>query len=701
MTSDVDEYSSTESIVSQSSKLSSSYHPTSSSTDEDSEAIAGHAITRLPNRSELNLDPAPPDADADEDTSNFTTSSEDSEEDNALNNNNNTRECRLYIPSFLEAYDIANNWNSKSVIEELKKKDWMPTSLKREVMSLCYKRQGTESTLDNSRDMSGFATSCEKLFPCGRIFASPTQLDQVANMFLKSWGVKKIHPGQSIKCFYSPSVHKKERLTPDQTKRRKVPPSPKSTVKCPFRINYTLVDKGSEKKGKMFHRVKITSTCFEHTCNPSTTSHRIAIERSGCAMPDLVGVQGIVTLLRNKPTLEANVLRPLLKNHIPWFKPSDAKFIANFRRKVLTFILQNPSDVALTQIDVLKLTSKHSAANEPTIEDNPLSRSNLKEILRTIMQDGSDIWDALSLLNKYKSLTPGLDYRVRYHPLTSKPEALCWMLPEMKVDLIRYGNILFLDAQKRDIKRPGWPYIAPCVKDNENTVRVTSECLCISESIENYAWVLSSMASMEPRFKLNMIRIIFADQFLTQALLEELKIEDTCILHGNYYHLLNKVFPETFGSKFNSIRTFLQAMMTSDEDGWHLCYENAMRGLQSYPEKAAALTKIHSNPQYFSSWKVKQIPGNLFCKASTSAEQNHSSVVAHLGKGANLSIAEHINALTERQVHLQKIRRTKNAKRRLQRKSYRSSRAGEQGSNDVAAAKALSGYAFSIYERET
>jgi hypothetical protein len=353
--------------------------------------------------------------------------------------------------------------------------------------------------------MEAFGTACASLFAKGRVYASHIQLDQVADLFLKSWGVKKTHPGQTIRCFFSPSIHKKTRQLYDQTKRRKVECSPKHQVSCPFKICYSLLGKDKQaredKTPKIFHHVKIATTCFEHTCNPSTTSHRMAIQKSGSAMPELAAIQGIMNLLRRRPTIHARDLRPMLVDHIPWFKPTDTKFVGNFRRKAVQFFMANPVGTPLSHSDMLDLT-KNSAANERTVEDSPLSRTNLQEILRTVMQEGSDIWDAMALLNRYKDLTPGLDYRIRYHPVTSRPEAVCWMLPEMKADAARYADIMFLDASKRDMNNLGWPYIGPCIKDNENKVRVVSECLCIAETIENYSWVLGSMAEMSPHFRL-------------------------------------------------------------------------------------------------------------------------------------------------------------------------------------------------------
>ena len=93
------------------------------------------------------------------------------------------------------------------------------------------------------------------------------------------------------------------------------------------------------------------------------------------------------------------------------------------------------------------------------------------------------------------------------------------MLPEQHDYLIRFGDILFLDAQKRDMNKPGWPYIGPVVKDSELQVRTVCECLCISESIEIYQWILNKLTVMEPEFHIEHIRLIFADQLVTKTLL--------------------------------------------------------------------------------------------------------------------------------------------------------------------------------------
>jgi hypothetical protein len=63
-----------------------------------------------------------------------------------------------------------------------------------------------------------------------------------------------------------------------------------------------------------------------------------------------------------------------------------------------------------------------------------------------------------SFFDQMKESNPGFDYRVKYDAF-GRPKAVCWMLPEMCRDLLRFGNCLFLDSQKRLYNTVNWPYI--------------------------------------------------------------------------------------------------------------------------------------------------------------------------------------------------------------------------------------------------
>eukprot|EP00978_Attheya_sp_CCMP212_P038429 scaffold190503_cov58-Attheya_sp.AAC.2 len=105
------------------------------------------------------------------------------------------------------------------------------------------------------------------------------------------------------------------------------------------------------------------------------------------------------------------------------------------------------------------------ASNECVVSDNPVTRKNLSSLLHKVMQEDSCTWDTIRYLEEMKSTSSSFDYHIKYDH-AGRPEAVYWMTSEMRQDLIRFGNILFLDSQKCQFNTPGWPYIGPCVKDS-------------------------------------------------------------------------------------------------------------------------------------------------------------------------------------------------------------------------------------------
>jgi hypothetical protein len=114
---------------------------------------------------------------------------------------------------------------------------------------------------DNKRDPIAFQHKIAQLFPVGRIFASFKQINQIADMFLGAWAIKKTSHSKSIQCAYSATHDKKDRKHPDLSKRRKLEPALELVYKCPFIIWYTSVaycKNRALKKPDIFYHVKIT-----------------------------------------------------------------------------------------------------------------------------------------------------------------------------------------------------------------------------------------------------------------------------------------------------------------------------------------------------------------------------------------------------------------------------------------------------------
>ena len=604
------------------------------------------------------------------------------------------RSHTIYIPSFLDVIPVTPLPLSQLNIHLLKK-NWLTPDLVCEI-ERCFptKAQITISADgDNVRDPQAFKVQATRLMPPGRIFASFKQLDQVAKLFLDAWGIQKIHTTKRIGCFYGKPCNKKSRLHEDPAKRRRVVISPKKVYQCPFEIRYSFIDycnNTESKKPNIFYRVKVTKVNLEHTCQLSTIFHRETKQKNGSHQPDLNGLTDIISLLREKPNLKPEFLRPLLLKYLPYYKSIDARFITNFRQRAIHWIIhQKDRDFSMEDARHVSSTAR-VAADEYVVREDPQSTQVLTSLLRKVMQEDGCTWEAISYLQELKKPNPGMDYRIKLDPY-GRPEALCYILPEMRQDLLRFGEALFLDSQKRQFNSMNWPYIGPCIKDQEMKVRVVTESICVEESTRMYRWVLEMMHDMEPRFSLNNIRLIFGDKGITLTLLESLGIDRTCLLRGDYHHLINEVFPEQFGiHKFTLISGHLSTMLLGSRNEWDNSYTSAKQHLQGDAEKVSLLNSIHENPHYYAGWYLRKIPGNLMVNGSVAAEQNHASVVAHLGKGANWGVAEHISHMLKRQIHLTTLRRQKENSRFVLTHRYKS----KLGMEDQTAKKSLSAFAY-------
>ena len=72
------------------------------------------------------------------------------------------------------------------------------------------------------------------------------------------------------------------------------------------------------------------------------------------------------------------------------------------------------------------------------------------------------------------------------------------------------------------------------MKANENPIHVVAESVVLTENISTCKWVLNSLTEMEHKSQLSKLRIVFADELITQSLLEQLNISGMCTLRCDY-----------------------------------------------------------------------------------------------------------------------------------------------------------------------
>jgi hypothetical protein len=71
------------------------------------------------------------------------------------------------------------------------------------------------------------------------------------------------------------------------------------------------------------------------------------------------------------------------------------------------------------------------------------------------------------------------------------------MTPNMRENLLIYGDILCLGMQARQYNSSGFPYCSPIGVSSERKNAQTSEALAVEESTETYYWILQSLQGME------------------------------------------------------------------------------------------------------------------------------------------------------------------------------------------------------------
>ena len=198
-------------------------------------------------------------------------------------------------------------------------------------------------------------------------------------------------------------------------------------------------------------------------------------------------------------------------------------------------------ELPLSINDARQITSKINVTlNEMKVLTDKPVRLNYQAMYEQILHNDKDTWKAVAYLEKLKAEMHGFDFKIHYNN-DGLPDAIVFMTHGMRRNLIRFGDILFLDSSKRQLNKIGWPYIGPAVMTNEWRVRTVSEAVVLSESIAMYTWILQAMAVMEPRWQPTNIRLIFADGLITKRLLINLGINDKCLLHGDFYHLFSEV----------------------------------------------------------------------------------------------------------------------------------------------------------------
>jgi hypothetical protein len=141
------------------------------------------------------------------------------------------------------------------------------------------------------------------------------------------------------------------------------------------------------KKPDIFYHVKITKVNFIHTYQLTTIFHHQALQKSGGCQPNLTGLNDVMILLRQKPNLQSDILRPLLTKYLPHYEATDAMFLVNFRARAFHWnMFHGKKD--LTHEAARNLSSKRAmVSNKFLVVDNLMQKQNFIALLWKVMQE--------------------------------------------------------------------------------------------------------------------------------------------------------------------------------------------------------------------------------------------------------------------------------------------------------------------------
>ena len=148
----------------------------------------------------------------------------------------------------------------------------------------------------------------------------------------------------------------------------------------------------------VFYKVKITKCVAEHTCQLSTQFYdRAMITSSREQKISASRMQTLVYVLKNRPSICARDLRPIIAEFVKVDQPLDYYFIQNFRQRIAYFIAKNPNFGEITQEEADQICSPINITQEEhQVLDNPIIFTNFRDILRKVMSEDSSTWEALA-----------------------------------------------------------------------------------------------------------------------------------------------------------------------------------------------------------------------------------------------------------------------------------------------------------------
>ena len=187
---------------------------------------------------------------------------------------------------------------------------------------------------------------------------------------------------------------------------------------------------------------------------------------------------------------------------------------------------------------------------------------------------------------------------------------------------------------------------------------VVCESFLLEERNEAYIFVLNSLFEMSPTINRKNLHVIYGDEFITPTLLKKTGLEHVKIFH-DHWHLFNNYEEELGTFLYRNVQPYIQKMMySSSKEKYDNNLAEACDFFKDQGNVINLLNKISSKREFSATYVIDSTKGSCAQRGSTRAEQNHASIVAHLGKKYTGEFEELLMFLLNRQHHLSLLTNT-------------------------------------------
>ena len=518
-------------------------------------------------------------------------------------------------------------------------------------------------------------TICNKQFPPGKRFPTSEALKSELTALGQKWGFGISVSGRQLKCTRGGQPRKpKANDGQNTTKKRARVTSLKCG--CEFVCNWGYViptfphpDNAHGSTDKAIYRttpelqeviIKPTSK-YRHSnsCEPCYEQYQFQARRTGkLFIKESERMADLLSLLQlGKWRMDNETLR----GHLSLVNPSQTHVTAdelrNFRMWARKEVVSGKRTV-LTEQDLKDMFADHIAKPNSSVAIEE-AEELYRNLLQATMENSGNTWKVEQYLNILKKNDRCFDYRIMRDNMSGAATMVLWQTGTMRGDFELYGCALHLDFMKRQLNSYEWPYISIVAMDSNGSPRVVAEGIACTERNEAYVAAVRALLAMSPGRTNENVLAVFADGALNENILSPANMNlPNAKFIWDSFHLSHDIWPKNFGKAWTeTLSTLMNNMLyaNSKEE-----FDTALSTIEeTYTGNSNILNKVHKiaeKKQCYAKYMLLTYEGTCGKTSNNPAEQNHSSIIAHLGGALYEDPAFEIKALLGRQAEHEKKR---------------------------------------------